>query len=172
MPVRTETSPCPRLPTPFRSLGRLLPWSLLRASVEPHLNRLFADALEDGTLQALALRELVIEVTDIGLAVGFRIQDYRLRIVRPTTSEARIKGPLAAFAWLASREADADTLFFHRHLTMEGDTELGLAVKNTVDAVDLAGLPALLRHALAGMTRLIPAQPPGGPETIPGSPYQ
>lgn len=37
---------------------------------------------------------------------------------------------------LALREEDPDTLFFSRRLRMEGDTDLGLLVKNTLDAVD------------------------------------
>jgi predicted lipid carrier protein YhbT len=32
---------------------------------------------------------------------------------------------------------DADTLFFDRRLSIEGDTELGLLLKNTLDALDL-----------------------------------
>jgi predicted lipid carrier protein YhbT len=38
---------------------------------------------------------------------------------------------------LARREADPDTLFFDRKLSIEGDTELGLLLKNTLDAIDL-----------------------------------
>ena len=40
------------------------------------------------------------------------------------------------FIALAIREEDPDTLFFNRNLVMEGDTDLGLLVKNTLDAVD------------------------------------
>ena len=38
---------------------------------------------------------------------------------------------------LARRQEDPDTLFFSRRLSMEGDTELGLLVKNTIDAIEL-----------------------------------
>ena len=48
------------------------------------------------------------------------------------------------FLRLARRQVDPDSLFFNRRLTMEGDTELGLLVKNTLDAIDL---PLLLRSA-------------------------
>jgi predicted lipid carrier protein YhbT len=37
---------------------------------------------------------------------------------------------------LARRQEDPDTLFFSRRLSMEGDTELGLLVKNTLDAIE------------------------------------
>jgi hypothetical protein len=36
-----------------------------------------------------------------------------------------------------ARQQDPDTLFFSRRLAMEGDTELGLLVKNTIDAIEL-----------------------------------
>jgi O2-independent ubiquinone biosynthesis accessory factor UbiT len=41
------------------------------------------------------------------------------------------------FVRLARREEDPDTLFFSRRLSMQGDTELGLLVKNTLDALEL-----------------------------------
>ena len=41
------------------------------------------------------------------------------------------------FVLLARRQEDPDTLFFSRRLSMEGDTELGLLVKNTLDAIEL-----------------------------------
>jgi predicted lipid carrier protein YhbT len=48
---------------------------------------------------------------------------------------------------LARREEDPDTLFFSRRLALEGDTELGLLVKNTLDALDASAFDfgALLR---------------------------
>ena len=47
------------------------------------------------------------------------------------------------FLRLMVREEDPDTLFFSRELAIEGDTELGLIVKNMLDAVDLAALSGL-----------------------------
>ncbi len=49
-----------------------------------------------------------------------------------------IGASLGDFMLLAQRREDPDTLFFARRLVMEGDTELGLLVKNTIDALDLA----------------------------------
>lgn len=36
---------------------------------------------------------------------------------------------------LLSGRDDADRLFFERALVMEGDTEMGLVLKNTLDAI-------------------------------------
>jgi predicted lipid carrier protein YhbT len=52
---------------------------------------------------------------------------------------------------MARREEDPDTLFFCRRLILEGDTELGLLFKNTLDGLDASAfdwrklLPAIPR---------------------------
>jgi len=44
--------------------------------------------------------------------------------------------------WL--HREDADTLFFNRRLTLEGNTEPGLFVKNTLDALEIPVLDIFL----------------------------
>ena len=50
--------------------------------------------------------------------------------------DVRIKGKLEDFWLLATRREDPDTLFFNRRLSIEGDTETGLYVKNMLDALE------------------------------------
>ena len=42
----------------------------------------------------------------------------------------------AEYLKLLRREEDPDTLFFNRRLDIEGDTELGLIVKNMLDSLE------------------------------------
>ncbi|MDD2341447.1 MAG: SCP2 sterol-binding domain-containing protein, partial [Tolumonas sp.] len=49
---------------------------------------------------------------------------------------------------IAGRKEDPDSLFFQRRLRIEGDTELGLEVKNLMDSLDLDELPKIIRLAL------------------------
>ncbi|MEF1206178.1 ubiquinone anaerobic biosynthesis accessory factor UbiT, partial [Photobacterium damselae] len=49
---------------------------------------------------------------------------------------------------IAARKEDPDTLFFQRRLRIEGDTELGLEVKNLMDSIDLESLPAPVQFVL------------------------
>jgi len=44
------------------------------------------------------------------------------------------------FSLLARKKVDPDTLFFNRRLSMEGDTELGILVKNSLDAIETSVL--------------------------------
>lgn len=56
---------------------------------------------------------------------------------------------------IAARKEDPDTLFFQRRLVIEGDTELGLYVKNLMDAFELDNMPTPLRFALLQLADLI-----------------
>lgn len=47
----------------------------------------------------------------------------------------RIVAPANSYFRLLRGEDDADRLFFERALVMEGDTEMGLVLKNTLDAI-------------------------------------
>jgi len=50
--------------------------------------------------------------------------------------DVTIRGSLADLRRLATRREDADTLFFERRLSLEGETQTGLLVKNMLDALD------------------------------------
>jgi predicted lipid carrier protein YhbT len=52
------------------------------------------------------------------------------------SADVSFRGELHAYLKLLTRQEDPDTLFFKRQLTIEGDTELGLAIKNLLDAID------------------------------------
>jgi len=62
-----------------------------------------------------------------------------------------------AFLQLVTRAEDTDTLFFRRHLTTTGDTELGLRVKNLLDGMDLDTMPLQPLLGIAMRTALTTA---------------
>jgi predicted lipid carrier protein YhbT len=61
----------------------------------------------------------------------------------PETPDLSFSANLSAFLQLLARQEDPDTLFFNRELSIVGDTELGLVIKNMLDAVELPQLPSL-----------------------------
>lgn len=70
------------------------------------------------------------------------------RCTKPLKRPTWLFAPISAFLQLAARQEDPDTLFFNRTLSIEGDTELGLIVKNMLDAMEwpkFAGMMAF-RH--------------------------
>lgn len=79
-------------------------------------------------------RRFALRITDLGLCVRF---GYTARGFHPLfgeKEELELSAALADFLALLRGTADADTLFFQRKLGIRGDTELGLIVKNWLDA--------------------------------------
>lgn len=56
---------------------------------------------------------------------------------RPSVIDASISGPLLTLLALLEGRIDGDALFFSRELTVSGDTEAILTLRNAVDSVDI-----------------------------------
>lgn len=83
-------------------------------------------------------KKLRLCVTDARVAFDFTWVRSRFVAQAPQgTADLSISASAHDFVLLAQRKEDPDTLFFSRRLSMEGDTELGLLVKNTIDAIEL-----------------------------------
>lgn len=126
------------LPSPFPVLGaidRHIPLPFKQLAAEAPLNQLFATAIADGEFDDFDGRRIRLEATggQPGITIGFWAG--RLRIL-DGPGEATIRGSLAAFKTLAERRQDPDQLFFQRQLVIEGDTELGLGLKNLLDSLE------------------------------------
>jgi predicted lipid carrier protein YhbT len=97
-----------------------------------------------------------IKVTDLSIDWLIRVDAERFTpIDREWKDDVSISGESRDFLLLATRQADPDTLFFQRRIRIEGDTELGLGVKNTMDSMDWDDLPMPLRKLLQALSMLI-----------------
>ncbi len=143
-------SPSLRLPPPPALLS--IPSLLV---LETLLNRVLAEPVQAGELEFLQSRRVRIGVTDLSFEFDICFSRQRLCLGR-THGEADlcIRGGCYEYLLLASRKEDADTLFFQRRLQTEGDTELGLEVKNFLDGLDLSDQP-LQRLVESGLARLV-----------------
>ena len=113
-------------------------------------NRLLWPALETLDWRPLSGRRYAIRVKDMGLTVRFTVTS-RGFVPDSGAPELTISATAHDFLLLLGRREDPDTLFFSRRLVSEGDTELGLIVKNLLDALDpesvFRQLPAPLARA-------------------------
>jgi predicted lipid carrier protein YhbT len=101
------------------------------------LNLALAKKLAPDVTQMLTEKKLRLRVTDAQWAFDFSWQDGRFAACQnPGAADLTISASAYDFVLLARRQEDPDTLFFSRRLAMEGDTELGLLVKNTLDAIE------------------------------------
>ena len=131
-------------------LAARTPFVLQRIALERSLNQIFAEPLAEGAFEALEGHWMRLEVVDLKLAWCLTCHRQKLRIAEQAPVEVTIRGNWREFLLLASRQEDPDTLFFRRRLVIEGDTELGLAIKNLIDSLDPDLLPPWLWKALQG----------------------
>jgi O2-independent ubiquinone biosynthesis accessory factor UbiT len=93
-------------------------------------------------LEPLAGKTVSLEATDLGTRVRVSYDASRFRAYSGTApADLTIRSTVSGFLALALRREDPDTLFFTRRLVMTGDTDLGLVVKNLLDAIDWSRLP-------------------------------
>jgi predicted lipid carrier protein YhbT len=125
----------PPPPAALRRLIRRLPVAPPSFVLAAALNRVLLPRLDAASRAALAGRTVELHVTDFGLRVRLALRGGGFATARGGAPALRISATAAAFGRLASGREDADTLFFERALVMEGDTEYGLLLKNTLDAI-------------------------------------
>ena len=139
----------PALPKPTRLLAlpiRAIPGPLHSRSLALVLNRILADALNNGELDFLEGRVLRIAISDLSLEYRLSLREGRLASAGTQAQpDVHFGGQLREFMLLALNKEDPDTLFFQRRLQLEGDTELGLEIKNFLYTLDEDLLPRPVR---------------------------
>ena len=100
------------------------------------LDRVLLPRLQADARAALSGRTVEVAVSDLGLRVRLQLGagGFGVAAARSVTA-LRIVAPVRSYWRLLRGEDDADRLFFERALVMEGDTEMGLVLKNTLDAI-------------------------------------
>ena len=100
------------------------------------LDRLLRPQLPADAAQQLAGRVVEIEVCDLGIRCRLMLDASGFHAAPDGGTVAlRVAADASSYLRLLRGEEDADRLFFERALVMEGDTEYGLILKNTLDAI-------------------------------------
>lgn len=152
-----------QLPAPVGALLSRLPAYPGSVLLVTALNLALARHLPADVLALLLRRKLRIEVRDARVAFDFAWNGQRFAPCSPggtanapTAPDLTISASAHDFILLAQRKQDPDTLFFSRRLSMQGDTELGLVVKNALDALELPVLDPAQWTPRAVLARLLP----------------
>jgi predicted lipid carrier protein YhbT len=136
-------------PALIRVPAKLTPFAIQKKIMLEGLAMVFKEALEDGDFEFLEDRWLKVEVRDLGLRWFISYQNEQLVVSEHVEHEdVSFSGDCNDLVLIAARKEDPDTLFFQRRLRIEGDTELGLEVKNLMDSIDLDSLPAPVNYVL------------------------
>jgi O2-independent ubiquinone biosynthesis accessory factor UbiT len=156
--MQLPSLPLPALPRPMLRLAAALPaWPLATPASQAFVaaaNLAAWPALRELDWSQAHGRHFCVQVRDFGFNSGlklhFTLHERGFRAERSGPADVTFSASAADFARLALRLEDPDTLFFNRRLLSEGDTDLGLGIKNMLDAVELeaaaARMPGMLGH--------------------------
>lgn len=140
-----------RLPALIAGIGQKLPqWPHALVLVGALNAALKMKLLPESELTALEDKLFRVRVLDTGGEACYTFSNGLFRpVFRPQREpDLAFAANLSAYLQLLARQEDPDTLFFNRELEITGDTELGLIVKNMLDAIEWPTLPQfpLLRN--------------------------
>ena len=145
--------PSPKAAIPvLKLLSKNCPFAVQKKIAEYLLLQAFRQAKADGDLKFLADRCVGIEISNLNYRATISLKNNRLTLLSigfEQQTDVCIRGNLSAFIQLANRHCDPDSLFFQRRLCIQGDTDLGLEIKNCLDAVDLDELPLWMQKGLS-----------------------
>lgn len=165
MKLSTPHLPTFGLPATFppalsRLVSRLPAWppSLVFATA---CNRTAWPTLRELDWTPVLGRRFRIHVRDMGLSVFLSVHADGFRAEKHGAVEVTFTATARDFSRLALRQEDPDTLFFNRQLLIEGDTDLGLTLKNLLDAVDWDELVSRMPLGLGRVVRGIKARASG-----------
>ncbi|MCP5277625.1 MAG: SCP2 sterol-binding domain-containing protein [Thiobacillus sp.] len=141
-----------QFPKPLaRIITRLPPWPASRAFAAA-CNLAAWPALRDLDWDHLRGRRFCVMVKDMGLRLYFSVGPGGFHAEPNGQADVTFTATTQDFARLALRLEDPDTLFFNRRLLIEGDTDLGLTVKNMLDSVELEVLAEKMPGPLGMLT--------------------
>lgn len=104
------------------------------------LNLMLKPQIVDDELAFLQGKWVAINVADIGLF--FQISfDKQLILSNQQVADVTFTANVPELLLVAAGKEDPDTLFFQRKLLIDGDTELGLEIKNLLLSIELDSLP-------------------------------
>lgn len=149
------TKPSFTVPRPLADLLAILPAHPRVFLFTLALNRFLAGELPQDLRQALQDKKIRVHVTDARLVFDFEYAGGKFVACRRSSAMDLCFSATAYDFWLLiQRKEDPDTLFFSRRLLVEGNTELGLLVKNTLDAIELpwSKLQSFLKLGVARKT--------------------
>jgi len=126
----------PILPAPWRMRVARLPTRPPSTLLALLLDHLLLPRLDAGQREALQGAIVEIELQELGARVRLALGPRGFGAAAENgPARLRLRVTVEALWRLVRGEDDADRLFFDGALVMEGDTEYGLILKNTLDAI-------------------------------------
>lgn len=128
----------PRLPPVLARVARVVPERLQQLALARSLNYALHTAIAAGELDFFRNKLLNIGISDLGIQFSIRYHKHKLLVAQAQPRpDLRFSATSYDLLLIATQKLDPDMLFFQRRLEMNGDTELGLEIKNLLASIEL-----------------------------------
>lgn len=131
-----------KIPSFVKQVTKRLPRKPVQYGLVIALNQLLRKEVLPADMTLLAGKQFEIVIDDLGLVINFTANEQKFIVSHyQDEPDLRFIAEMIDFSKMMLRKEDPDTLFFNRKLQIEGDTELGLIVKNLLDSIDWSTVP-------------------------------
>ena len=138
MNITTNIEKSPILPNLLSIPFKMVPSFIHSRILVIFLNKLLKDQIYEGELDFLQDKKLCVSVSDLNIKYYLGLKKGQLITMGSDhINDIKIQANIYDFLQLAARREDPDTLVFQRRLILQGNTELGLELKNFLDGLDL-----------------------------------
>ena len=134
---------------------KIMPTKVENYFVLHQVKRLSQPFMDDGEIDFLDNKVVLVKISELSAQwyftkIGQQLVMLELAEAQSISPEPDVvfSGTVDALVLMASQKVDPDTLFFNRKLSITGDTELGLEIKNLFDQFDLELLDKPFRKVL------------------------
>lgn len=121
---------------PFLITLRVIPDKIHTQLISSCINHLLRGQELKKRLWELEGKTVCLNIKDAETRFHFLIQGGHLKSAPDNISNVTISGDATEFWKLATQKEDPDTLFFRRSLSIEGETETGVHIKNIMDSLE------------------------------------
>jgi len=132
-------------------IGRLPVWPVTQTFVTA-FNLTVWKKLRHLDWDGLYGKKFCVVIKDLKLALNFSVTQKGLRAEKTIQPDVVFTASFMDLIRLALRLEDPDALFFNRRLLIEGNTDIGLRVKNMLDGVEfetlLGSFPGVVGRAV------------------------
>ena len=141
----------------LKGISSTAPRVILKPLLQAAFTQVFKQQLLNQELGFFAEKCLQVKVSDIAFEFYLRLQQNKFAVeFKPQNANVVFTCDSENLFLLAANKADPDTLFFQRKLSIQGDTELGLHIKNLLASLDLINqLNSPLRTGLDSIARTL-----------------
>lgn len=134
----------PAFPRPLARVLHRLPALPASTGLAAVLNLVAWRSLRQLDWSFMKGRRFCVHIRDAGIRAYFSLGEGGFAPQVSELADVTFTASAEDFVRLGLRLEDPDTLFFNRRLLIEGDTDLGLAVKNLLDSLELETVTAAM----------------------------